>query len=376
MSLGLPEELFQKLKKRKEEASFRVLRKFSNASDFSSNDYLGFAKSDAIRKNAEEILNNEIFINGSTGSRLVTGNHLLQESTENYLANFHQADAALLYNSGYDANVGLFSSVLQKGNFILYDELIHASIRDGIRLSNATAYKFQHNNLEDLKKKFSKCDGTVFIAVESVYSMDGDSAPLKELVAFSEVNNCFLIVDEAHSTGVFGEKGTGLAQQLQLQNKLFARVHTFGKAMGCHGAVVLGSNDLRDYLINFSRSFIYTTAASLHSVATIKASYNELEHTNAIKKLHDNIRFFTATLIEFDLQSRFIKSESAIQCCVFEGNEKVKAIAQFLQEKGFDVKAILAPTVPKGQERLRICLHSFNTEKEITEVLQLLATFA
>lgn len=371
----LPKELLEKLKAREENSSFRVLDSNIGLIDFSSNDYLGFSFSKEIKKHAEEILSKENFINGSTGSRLVSGSHKLHDKVEAYLAGFHNAEAALLYNSGYDANIGLFSSILQKGATVLYDELIHASIRDGIRLSNAKAYKFKHNSIEDLKRKYSRCSGPIFIAVESVYSMDGDSAPLCELVEFSNNNNCYLIVDEAHSGGVFGELGKGMLQELGLENNVFARVHTFGKAMGCHGAVVLGKKELRDYLINFSRSFIYTTAAPLHAVATIRASYELLKTSNSIKELNGNIQFFKSEIKNKNLQDIFIKSESAVQCCLFKGNTNVKAIAAFLQEKGFSVKAILSPTVPKGFERLRICLHSYNAYDDIEELLKHLASF-
>lgn len=370
-----PEELTRKINQRKEDNSFRNLTKRSSGVDFVSNDYLGFSKKESIQNSATEILSQNGFQNGSTGARLLSGNHPLHESVERELALFHKSEAALLYNSGYDANVGLFSAVLQKGATIFYDELIHASIRDGIRLSHAKAFKFKHNCLDDLQKKRNKVTGLVYIAVESVYSMDGDSAPLNELVNFSIENNCFLIVDEAHSNGIFGEKGGGMLQEMQLEDKVFARVHTFGKALGCHGAIVLGSNELKDYLVNFSRSFIYTTAASLHSVAIISAAYQELcisEERTALKK---NILFFKEEILKNKLQHLFVESDSAIQCCLISGNKKVKNIAISIQNEGYQLKPILSPTVPKGKERLRFCLHSYNRKEEIAKVLQLLATF-
>ncbi len=370
-----PEELKRKINQRKEDDSFRNLMQLSSGVDFVSNDYLGFSKKEVIQEKALELLGKNHFKNGSTGARLLSGNHPLHELVETQLANFHKTEAALLFNSGYDANIGLFSAILQKGATIFYDELIHASIRDGIRLSHAKAFKFKHNSLEDLRKKRNKASGTVFIAVESVYSMDGDSAPLKELVNFSIKNNCFLIVDEAHSNGVFGENGSGMLQALNLQNEVFARVHTFGKALGCHGAVVLGSKELKEYLVNFSRSFIYTTAASLHSVALISAAYQELYISEESAALKKNILFFKEKIVENKLQHLFVESDSAIQCCLISGNKKVKDIAGALQKKGYQLKPILSPTVPKGKERLRFCLHSYNIKGEIAEVLRLLATF-
>jgi 8-amino-7-oxononanoate synthase len=370
-----PEELRRKINQRKEDSSFRNLSTMPSGVDFVSNDYLGFSKKKSIHNAANEILAQNAFRNGSTGARLLSGNHPLHECVENQLAKHHQAEAALLFNSGYDANIGLFSAILQKGATVLYDELIHASIRDGIRLSNAKAFKFKHNCLEDLHKKRNKVSGPVYIAVESVYSMDGDSAPLKELVNFSIENNCFLIVDEAHSNGVFGENGSGMLQVLNLQNEVFARVHTFGKALGCHGAVVLGSKELKEYLVNFSRSFIYTTASSLHSVAVISAAYQELCTSEDGAALKKNILFFKEEILKNELQHLFVESNSAIQCCLIPGNKKVKGIAAALQKKGYQLKPILSPTVPKGKERLRFCLHSYNIKEEIAEVLHLLATF-
>ena len=171
----------------------------------------------------------------------------------------------------------MFSCIADKGDTIIYDQNIHASIRDGIRLSNARSFSFEHNNIEALGKKLQQADGHILVAIESVYSMDGDEAPLEKIVAICEKHKADIILDEAHATGVIGENGEGLAQSLNLEVKIFARVHTFGKAMGCHGAIVLGSKNLRKYLINFARSFIYTTAISEHRLNFIESSYDKLK---------------------------------------------------------------------------------------------------
>jgi 8-amino-7-oxononanoate synthase len=202
--------------------------------------------------------------------------------------------------------------------------------------------------------------------------MDGDSPNLKALAKFCVDENCFLVVDEAHATGIFGE-GRDLVCQLGLEELVFARIITFGKAMGCHGAAILGSIDLKKYLINFSRSFIYTTALPPHSVATILASYQYLgsKGSELLKKLFKNIQYFKEQIRLLDLTDSFIESDSAIQCALVKGNEKVKALATKLQEEGFDVKPILSPTVKEGSERLRFCLHTYNTKEEISRVLHL-----
>ena len=384
--MELPKKLTQKLETRKQNQALRRLPIDYYGVDFASNDYIGFSKSKTIFEETHELLvSKNVSSNGATGSRLLSGNHPLYEETENHIATFHQSDTALLFNSGYDANVGFFSAVPQKGDFILYDEYCHASIRDGIQLSNAKAYKFQHNDYEDLQRLLEKCQseedqsalGTeIYIVTESVFSMDGDCPEFEIILSLSEKHKAYVIVDEAHALGVFGSTGEGLMQSQHLQHRIFARIMTFGKGLGCHGAAVLGSQELKQYLVNFARSLIYTTALPPHSVATILIAYHQLEkEKTTIQNLRDNIVFFNQEKQLLGLKPIFVRSKSAIQSAIIPGNEKVKAIAKQLQENGFDVKAILAPTVPEGQERLRFCIHSYNTKEEMAQVLQLLATF-
>ena len=369
----LPENLFAKLEIRKQQNALRKLPLSSIKIDFSSNDYLGFSKSELIFKETHHyLISNKIIQNGATGSRLLSGNHKLYQETEDFISNFHKSESALIFNSGYDANLGFFGSVPQKGDLILYDELCHASIRDGIQLSKAKAYKFNHNDFEDLEKLILRNpNAIVYIVTESVFSMDGDCPNLEELVSVSTKHKCYLVVDEAHALGVFGSTGEGFVQMLGLQDHVFARIMTFGKGLGCHGAAILGSVKLRDYLVNFARSFIYTTGLSPHSVATIMIAYQHLKKdSDSILKLRENIVFFNQQKNLLSLKPLFVRSKSAIQSAIIPGNEKVKTIAGQLQEKGFDVKAILSPTVPEGQERLRFCIHSYNSQEEISTVMQ------
>jgi len=375
-----PKSLQQKLNQREANHSLRKLPSSNSLIDFASNDYIGFAKNEAIFHQTHQLLlDKNIKVNGATGSRLLSGNHALYNKTEDFIAQFHRAESALIFNSGYDANIGFFSAVPQRNDIILYDELCHASIRDGIQMSNAKAYKFQHNDFEDLERLLQRCQTEpveVYIVTESVFSMDGDSPNLEELINLSEKHGAYLVIDEAHALGVFGEQGEGLVQSLGLQDKIFARIMTFGKGLGCHGSAVLGSQELKSYLVNFARSFVYTTGLSPHSVATILQSYKHLEEQKeAITQLKSNIIFFNKEKIRLGLKPIFVYSKSAIQCTIIPGNEKVKSIANQLQQKGFDVRPILSPTVPEGQERLRFCLHSYNSENEIANVLELLSTF-
>ena len=373
-----PKNLAKKLETRIKNKSLRQLPLTKDLIDFASNDYLGLSKSEVVFDETHHyLLDKKLKVNGATGSRLLSGNHRLYQETENYIAEFHKSEKALIFNSGYDANVGFFGSLPQKGDLILYDELCHASIRDGIQLSNAKAYKFNHNDFEDLERLIGNNNNlNIYIVTESVFSMDGDTPNLEELVQLSEKYNCYLVIDEAHALGIFGDKGQGLVEYLDLHDRIFARIMTFGKGLGCHGAAILGSQQLTDYLINFARSFIYTTGLSPHSVATILIAYQYLEKDKKnIQSLRENIIYFNQEKNLLGLKQLFVRSKSAIQSAIIPGNQKVKSVAKQLQEKGFDVKAILSPTVPDGQERLRFCLHSYNSKEEISEVLALLTTF-
>lgn len=361
-----------RLQQRQGANALRSLPEPNGRIDFSSNDYLGFARNTELYDQADKYLSDyDIKVNGATGSRLITGNHALYVTAEATLCSFHQSEAALIFNSGYDANLGVFSSVPQKGDVVLYDEYIHASIRDGIRLSNASAFKFRHNDnlhLEKLIRKSKTSNNEVYIATESVFSMDGDMPDMQALLTLADAYRCRVIVDEAHALGVCGNNGEGL---VNAKDNVFARIVTFGKGLGCHGAAVLCSTDMKEYLVNFARSFIYTTGLPPHSIATIICGYAYLPDAgrDEIAGLANLISFFNQEVVRLELKGRFIYSTSAIHCAVIPGNEKVKQVAQALQDSGFDVKAILSPTVPHGSERLRICLHSFNTEDQITSLL-------
>ena len=362
------------LNKREEDNALRRLKTENQLIDFCSNDYLGFSRNELLRNIIFETAEKTSFhLNGSTGSRLISGNSSFTENLEQRIAAFHNAETALLYNSGYDANIGLFSSVPKRNDTVFYDELIHASIHDGLRMNHfAKSISFKHNDINDLKNKLNLALGEVFVVIESVYSMDGDLAPLKEFATLCEENHWNLIVDEAHATGVIGKKGEGLVQLEHLEKKVFARVHTFGKAMGCHGAVILGSSLLRDYLINFSRSFIYTTALPAHAQIAIDEGYKFLtKNSYLVNELKDKISLFRKTSTN-KIREKVIAFDSAIISLLYPGNEEVKELAKQIQSAGFGVKPILHPTVPKGAERLRICLHIFNTDDDIIKLVELL----
>jgi len=376
--MKFPEGLSRKLSLREQEGMFRVLQTHEGLIDFFSNDYLGFASDPNLDPESAGEGISPFQWNGSTGSRLISGNSRAHEELEMALAKFFKAESALIFNSGYDANIGLLSAVLQRQDAVFFDRLSHASIRDGISLSSASAYGFEHNDLDDLKKKISKArsrTGQNYVIVESVYSMDGDEAPLEQLAEFCRSENLYLIVDEAHSTGVMGQDGSGMITLLGLENEVFARIHTFGKALGCHGAAVLGSEFLKKYLINFARSFIYTTALPPREVLRISAALKQLKHSEERDRLSLNIDAFLSEIENLNLTSYFIPSRSPIQSFLLRDSSDPQEIRKVFQEHKMGAKIIFSPTVPKGQERIRICIHSFNTSSEIQRILQLLSTF-
>lgn len=364
-----PEDfLQQKLDERIKSGLYRTLIHSEGKIDFSSNDYLGLARSAELRASS-----NDSLPAGATGSRLISGNHPEAERSEAIVSAYHAAESALIFNCGYMANVGLFSSIASKGDTVISDEYIHASIIDGIRLSTANKFKFRHNDLSDLDEKLSRASGNKFVAVESLYSMDGDLAPLTAIAELCEKHEAMLIVDEAHATGVFGEDGEGLVCKYHLQNKVFATVYTFGKALGLHGAAVCGSNVLRNFLINFARPFIYSTAMPPHAYTQIQNAYKLLPAADR-NTLMENIKYFRSQL-ERVRRFDFINSFTQIQGVLVGDNQKAKALAGHLFSKGIYAKAILSPTVPEGTERIRICLHSYNTKEEIDLLLDEINNF-
>ncbi|KAL4883992.1 pyridoxal phosphate-dependent transferase [Aspergillus karnatakaensis] len=369
----------------------------SSSVDFSSNDFLSLSTSPVFRArflaHLEQAPPLHPFASG--GSRLLDGNSAYAEELEGFVAAFHGASAGLLFNSGYDANVGVFSSVPQAGDLIVYDELIHASTHEGMRLSRAgRRVKFAHSCPDDLESVLQaeiESDPliagrrrNVFIAIESVYSMDGDVAPIIEFIDVVDRllprRNGYFIVDEAHATGVFGPRGAGVVQQLGVEDRIFIRLHTFGKALASHGAIVLCCPDTRDYLINYARSLIYTTALGFPFLASIRAAY-ELLAEGATEEPQRNL----AQLIGYfrgRLDSLSSGASSALEVDHFSNSPIFslrsgvpRQLASFCQQQGFTVRAIMSPTVPAGKERVRVCLHAGNTVAEIDGLIETIATW-
>jgi 8-amino-7-oxononanoate synthase len=356
------------LKKLSDRKLTRSLKFATGGVDFTSNDYLGLSRSQELHKIIGDAWASQpVKRNGSTGSRLLSGNSELIENIEKKLAGIFNTETTLVFDSGYAANLAVLSALPQRNDTIIMDELAHASLKDGARLSLATKWNFRHNDLEDLEKKLSIAKGEKWIVLESIYSMDGDICPLKDICVLAEAAGAHIILDEAHTTGIFGKNGNGFANHEGLQDKIAVCVYTFGKAMGIHGACVSSGTKTKDLLINFSRPFIYTTAPADHSVISIACAFDFLGDNMQLQDaLQSNIDHFVSLAGDLNGWNR---SGTQVQVVLVPGHEEVIKAASRLQVAGFDVRPILSPTVKEGQERLRICIHTFNTKEEIRSLL-------
>ncbi|NMM50207.1 aminotransferase class I/II-fold pyridoxal phosphate-dependent enzyme [Marinigracilibium pacificum] len=369
------------LRLRKTNGTFRQPIGSGSGIDFLSNDYLGISRSHELKEIVEEELSSLPFRGGTAGSRLLGGDNEYIRVTEDYLAKFYNGDAALVFSSGYQANMAVLSSVPQRGDTVFYDELSHACMKDGIRLSFAKSYSFKHNDLDDLEKKVERFGkGRIFFVVESVYSMDGDFVDLNSLVKLSEKYDAGIILDEAHTTAWYGDHGKGLAVDESVDNKILARIYTYGKGPGVHGAVVVGTELLKSFIINNSRPFIYTTAPPDHHVVLMKSSTKLFSGDfgdNQRLILKNNIKCFGEVSSQLPSKNDLFNvsaTNTPIQSIIIPGNEEVSKVAGYLRQEGFEVRPVRSPTVKVGQERIRVCLHSSNTSAEITELFNIFKT--
>ena len=326
--------------------------------DFASNDYLGLANSRELRDAAKAALARDVSV-GAGGSRLLRGNAREHEALEAEAAAFFRAEAALFFGSGFMANVAIFSTLPQRGDLIVYDALVHASVHDGMRASKATCVEARHNDPQSFEDAIAAWraaggDGTPWLAVESLYSMDGDRAPLADLVALADRHQAVLVIDEAHATGVYGPEGRGLGAQFEGRENVVS-LHTCGKALGVMGALVLAPKVLADFLINRCRPFIYATAPSPLVAAMVRASLLICRFDSARRERLQSL----VTLAGERLQKlcAIEPSGSQIQPVIVGTDERAVRLAAAMQERGFDIRAVRPPTVPEGTARLRISLN-------------------
>jgi 8-amino-7-oxononanoate synthase len=370
-----------RLEKRCRQGNLRELKNPQNhLIDFASNDYLGLLHDGILHALIEketrivglEQGNQRGY--GATGSRLLTGNSQYYEELEKEIAQFHQAEAGLIFNSGYLAILGLLSAIVHPQSTVIYDIGSHASLYDALKITRVNALPFRHQDLDHFVQCLKRATGEIFVCVASIYSCDGTQSDLKKIHEYCQQVGAHLIVDEAHATGYLGELGEGAVQMVGIQSEVFARLHTFGKALGAQGSIVLGSSLLREYLINFARPLIYTTALPLNSLIAIRCAYQALQtFPECQKQLKTCIQYF----IEKNQKIAFslISSTSPIQCLKVPGNQLVRQMAEKLRQKGFNVSPLLSPTVRRGDECLRICLHAFNTFEEIDLLIEAIQNF-
>lgn len=356
--------------------NFRHLDLCRGAIDFSSNDYLGFASDgDLIHSAIDHWIRNAPSQIGSGGSRVSSGNSAFALDLEREIARYHQAAAALIFGSGYHANVGLLSSVMGPNDLCFHDTRIHMSARHGIRLSGAQPIAWQHNDPEDLYKRLSAAHphSRRFVMAESVYSCDGSLAPLAQIADLCDRYSAHLIIDEAHAVGILGPNGAGLGMAILHHPCLLARVFTFGKCLGTYGAAVAGSADLKTFLVNNSTPFIYTTMLPYPILASICAAYQLLPAVEPRRqKLNSLIGYFN-----HEAKRRYlscIDSSTPIQAVLTPKGQSARLLSETLIQMGFDVRPMTYPSVPRESARLRICLHAFNTQTEIDMLLTALGS--
>ncbi len=339
--------------------------------DFSSNDYLGFADSAAYREAAAAALLRGVPL-GAGGSRLLRGNHPEHEALEAEAAKFFGSESALLFGAGFSANEAVLATLPQRGDVILYDELIHASAHEGMRLSRAKALPVRHNDAGAFEAAIHANGDAerIWIAVESLYSMDGDVAPLKDLAQLADRHEAFLLIDEAHATGVFGRGGRGLAQGLEGKENVVT-LHTCGKALGLSGALLCLPRVLREFMINRCRNFIFATAPSPLLAVSIRAALKLVEHADERRAA---LRQRIARAGEALRRLKGIKpSGTHIQPVVVGADKRALELAAAMQAAGYDIRAIRPPTVPEGSARLRVSLTLNVSEAETDAMIARLA---
>ncbi|MEW4468558.1 8-amino-7-oxononanoate synthase [Parasphingorhabdus sp. JC815] len=343
------------------------------AKDFSSNDYLGLAQSVYMKDAAHAALDSGI-AHGSGGSRLLGGNHREHEALEEFAASHYGAQSALFFSSGYAANLALFSTLPQRGDLVLYDELVHASCHDGMKLGRAETQSFRHNDLDDLTDRinaYRRAGGTgmIWITAETLYSMDGDRTPLHDLANIAERHDAILILDEAHAVGVFGKRGVGLSGVLEQQENLIV-LRTCGKALGGEGGLITMPTVLRDFFINRARAFIFSTAPSPLTAHLVHKAIEYVAQNPALQtRLQDHIKLAESRL---GLLCPDTRSGSQIFPVIIGEDRPAMQIATNLQNAGFDVRAIRPPTVPAGTARLRLSLTLNVSQEDILALADLL----
>jgi len=362
--------LYRKLQRVEGEPSHRMKIEGREVIQFSSNNYLGLSSHPHLKAKAAKIV--EQYGCGAGASRLVSGNLNLYEELEERLALFKNTPSALVFNSGYTANLGTIPSLMQERDLIFSDELNHASIIDACRMSRAEIIVFRHRDPDDLENLIRKKNGRKkLIVTDGVFSMDGDIAPLPDLVRIAEHHSALLMVDDAHATGVLGERGSGTAEYFQLKGGVDIQMGTLSKALGGFGAYIAGDYELRDFLINTARSFIFTTALPPAVLASGIAALEVIEEEPELRKrLWENVRFFKPRVQALGL--RITNTETPIIPVIIGDSQKTVQMSDMLRHEGVLMQAIRPPAVPEETSRLRIALMATHTVEELELALHAL----
>lgn len=355
------------IKSRQEKHLLRTLPSQSiNAVDLWSNDYLGLARDKNLKEKViaalEENKKENLF--GSSGSRLVSGNYKYYDRIEKNIATFYKAPAALYFKSGFEANIALIAAIGSRDAVIFYDEYIHASFRFGLQQCSARSYSFRHNDINDLDRLSKFAGDKVFVLIESVYSITGDISPMEDIAFLCTAKGWHLVLDEAHSNGLFGLNGEGLAVEKQICDKIAIRVMPFGKAAGNTGAAILCPDWFKTFLINSSMPFIYSTGTALVNLLSLDIHLEYLKRNHSGREqLFKIISQFKKKLYNFKENNKDF--HHPIQAIEIENATKAYMIAHQCMKEGLMLKAMLPPTSPGNRNFLRITLHSFNSEDEI-----------
>jgi 8-amino-7-oxononanoate synthase len=377
------DELNRRLTTLREQNLFRDLRRMNSAQgahirigdkaflNFSSNDYLGLASHPALKAAAIKAV--EKFGAGAGASRLICGSLAPFHELEEALAAFKKTEAALTFSTGYAAAVGVITALCGKDDIIILDKLVHACIVDGAKLSGAKLRVFAHNDLNDLEDKLKWATSAarhsslvtrhILIVTESIFSMDGDAAPLREIVALKEKHGAWLMVDEAHATGILGRHGRGLADKLGVGGQIEIQMGTLGKALGAAGGYICGSRALIDYLVNRARSFIFSTAPVPAAAAAATAGIQLMQSAEGETR-RENL-FARVAELDSKLKIQNSKLRSAIAPLILGDEARAVAAATSLREQNIFVPAIRYPTVARGAARLRITLTAAHTAADV-----------
>lgn len=339
---------------------------------FASNNYLGLTINSKIKNHSIKSINK--FGTGTGGSRLVTGTSSLHCDLENVIAKFKKTQDSIVFSSGYLANIGTISSIMNKDDYIFSDELNHASLIDGARLSKSNIIIYKHNDMMDLEKKlkkYKKINKKKMVITDSIFSMDGDIAPLNEIVKLCKKFNCISMIDEAHATGVLGKSGSGASEMFNIQGDIDICMGTLSKAVGSVGGYVAGSRKLIDFLKNRARAFIFDTSLPASALAASIKSIKLIQNSDGPrKKLLSNIKNLHDFLKKNNFN--FIYNETPIIPIIIGGESKTLKVSKILKDNGIYLPAVRPPSVPKGSSRIRITLMSTHTLKHIEKLKKVL----